>query len=416
MVVICEECGKVYKLDSEKLKKSMKGKTSKIKCRVCDHVITITLNEDDSLDAMSENSQHVAFQPSFENDESSNDFQSPDNDDGLADDEYQEGYTSEPGETQTIETPIQSQVKKAKPKKTSGIGLRAKMFFLFLVIPLGLMIGSGYFSNTQMINLANDITEKSTSVVKELAEQSIINKAQSVASQCSIFLQNNPDLNKEDFYYDLDLQQISIQKVGNNGYTALLERPDPEENDDHFVIWCHPDQKMIGKPLLPTFKSALGSSYGTYRTVINSLRKGKGDSGYYTWTDEKGHTRDMFIAAEPIEQSKYMVISTTYIEDFTTPIKNLEIAAKKSTDETRNINIVIFAAFLIIISLSISIYGHRLSTNIGKLTDAADRISVGELDVVVDVKSKDEIGALAEAISRMQDSLRFSIERLRRRK
>jgi HAMP domain-containing protein len=64
----------------------------------------------------------------------------------------------------------------------------------------------------------------------------------------------------------------------------------------------------------------------------------------------------------------------------------------------------------------ILIYGYRLSKNIGKLTDAADRISVGELDVVIEIKSSDEIGALAEAISRMQDSLRFSIERLRRRR
>jgi HAMP domain-containing protein len=65
---------------------------------------------------------------------------------------------------------------------------------------------------------------------------------------------------------------------------------------------------------------------------------------------------------------------------------------------------------------ALPIYGYRLSKNIGKLTDAADRISVGELDVVIEIKSSDEIGALAEAISRMQDSLRFSIERLRRRR
>jgi HAMP domain-containing protein len=45
----------------------------------------------------------------------------------------------------------------------------------------------------------------------------------------------------------------------------------------------------------------------------------------------------------------------------------------------------------------------------------ADRISVGELDAVIDINSKDEIGDLAEAITRMQDSVRLSIERLRRR-
>jgi len=50
------------------------------------------------------------------------------------------------------------------------------------------------------------------------------------------------------------------------------------------------------------------------------------------------------------------------------------------------------------------------------LTDAANRISVGELGVEIENKSKDEIGELAEAITRMQDSIRLSIERLRRRR
>ena len=66
--------------------------------------------------------------------------------------------------------------------------------------------------------------------------------------------------------------------------------------------------------------------------------------------------------------------------------------------------------------MCIILYGYSLSKNIGKLTDAADRISIGELDVSIKISSKDEIGALADAIIRMQDSLRFSIERLRKRR
>ena len=61
MVVICEECGKIYKLDAEKLKKSMKGKTSKIKCKVCDHVIEVGLPDDDAGDTIQGNVQQVSF-------------------------------------------------------------------------------------------------------------------------------------------------------------------------------------------------------------------------------------------------------------------------------------------------------------------------------------------------------------------
>lgn len=416
MVVICEECGKVYKLDAEKLKSSMKGKTSKIKCRVCDHIITITLNEDDSFDAISENSQHVPFQSPFDDESISNEAgESIENESFENQDENQ--IVSDDSEAQHTSLPeTKPVIKKATPKAKKGIGLRTKMFFLFHLIPLLLIIGSGVFSQKQMINLAKDITHKSTDVVRELAEKSIEDKAVSVASQCSIFLANNPDLNKEDFYYDLDLKQIIIQKPEELVKTALIELPDPDKSEEYFLIWCHQDEKLIGRPLLSSFKKSLGTSFNSYKTVINSTRKGKKDSGYYSWTNEKGETKEMFIAAAPVEQTKYMIISTTYIDDFIQPIKNLETAAKKSTEETRNINIIIFIAFLIIISLSISIYGYRLSKNIGTLTDAADRISVGELDVVIEINSNDEIGALAEAISRMQDSLRFSIERLRRRK
>jgi HAMP domain-containing protein len=71
---------------------------------------------------------------------------------------------------------------------------------------------------------------------------------------------------------------------------------------------------------------------------------------------------------------------------------------------------------LLLVGLIVSIYGHRLTGKIRALTDVADRISVGELGMEVKTTSKDEIGELGEAISRMQDSIRLSIERLRRRR
>jgi len=50
------------------------------------------------------------------------------------------------------------------------------------------------------------------------------------------------------------------------------------------------------------------------------------------------------------------------------------------------------------------------------LTDAAERMSLGELNVKIDVKSKDEIGLLAQAVGRMQTSLRLAMNRLRRKR
>jgi len=57
-----------------------------------------------------------------------------------------------------------------------------------------------------------------------------------------------------------------------------------------------------------------------------------------------------------------------------------------------------------------------LATPIMKLTDAAERMSLGDLNVKIDVQSRDEIGLLAQAIGRMQTSLRMAMERLRKKK
>jgi len=51
-----------------------------------------------------------------------------------------------------------------------------------------------------------------------------------------------------------------------------------------------------------------------------------------------------------------------------------------------------------------------------KLTDAAERMSMGDLKVKIDVATRDEIGLLAQAIGRMQTSLQIAMRRLRKKK
>jgi HAMP domain-containing protein len=94
----------------------------------------------------------------------------------------------------------------------------------------------------------------------------------------------------------------------------------------------------------------------------------------------------------------------------------MQSRAKKFTDRARMITWAVLGLTLLLVGLIVSIYGHRLTAKIKSLTDVADRISIGELGMEVKTTSKDEIGELAEAIARMQDSIRLSIERLRRRR
>ena len=104
------------------------------------------------------------------------------------------------------------------------------------------------------------------------------------------------------------------------------------------------------------------------------------------------------------------------MDEFTGPVRMMESNAKAFTGKAKIVTLAILGATLLLIGLIVSIYGHRLTGKIRSLTEVADRISVGELGMEIDTQSKDEIGDLAEAIARMQDSIRLSIERLRRRR
>ena len=71
----------------------------------------------------------------------------------------------------------------------------------------------------------------------------------------------------------------------------------------------------------------------------------------------------------------------------------------------------------VLLVLVISWFSARtIVTPIMSLTDAAERMSLGDLNVKIDIKSKDEIGLLAQAIGRMQTSLRLAMNRLRKKR
>ncbi len=93
-----------------------------------------------------------------------------------------------------------------------------------------------------------------------------------------------------------------------------------------------------------------------------------------------------------------------------------EAEATSSITQTQRIGIFILGITAILVILISLVAARRIVRPLRTLTDAADRISVGDLDVVIDIRSGDELGALAEAITRMQESVRLSIERLRRRR
>jgi HAMP domain-containing protein len=69
----------------------------------------------------------------------------------------------------------------------------------------------------------------------------------------------------------------------------------------------------------------------------------------------------------------------------------------------------------LLVALVAAIVGAGIARNVLYLADVAERMSLGELDIKVEVKTRDELGRLAEALDRMRISLKAAIERLKRR-
>jgi HAMP domain-containing protein len=85
------------------------------------------------------------------------------------------------------------------------------------------------------------------------------------------------------------------------------------------------------------------------------------------------------------------------------------------TGKARIIVLVMLGAALLLIGIIVIVYANRLSGKIESLTDVADRISAGDLEMQIEMKSRDEIGELAQAIARMRDNIRLYFERFQQR-
>lgn len=383
MIVICEECGKKYRIDPSKIK----GKAASFKCRACTHVIMVSKPESEVPPA-----DITVSRPATETAENR--------------------YVPPKSDVEPARPAVDKFITKP-PRRKGGVGIRTKMLLLFLFIPFLLMIGGGLLYLWQFEQMSASLTRESTNIVNQMAEKEIADLSKAVALQCQLYLQAHPELTKEDFMKDVRFRTLAVQPVGLTGYTALYQMPDPE---GIWRTWADIQPQIIGIDM-STLKETLGHRVFTgFWKVFSGVEGGKRSQGYYTWKDKDGTFRDKFMVCTPVAETPYVVAATTYLHEFHGPVRKMESSAKTFAENTRNYSLLILAGTLLLVGLIVWVYSHRLTGKIKSLTEVTERISVGDLAAEVETKSKDEIGELAEAISRMQDSIRLSIERLRRRR
>ncbi|MGH2628019.1 MAG: HAMP domain-containing protein [Anaerolineales bacterium] len=90
----------------------------------------------------------------------------------------------------------------------------------------------------------------------------------------------------------------------------------------------------------------------------------------------------------------------------------------RSAGAMRQMQVVggVAGAGIVVALLLAFLVSRSITRPVSHLAEVADRISLGELDVEIDVHGNNEVGHLAESLRRMQASLRSAIERLRQRR
>jgi len=308
------------------------------------------------------------------------------------------------------------------PKLLLGVFIPIVLVFVIIGVMVFYSLRVGPFSFTSIKDMGSEsLRELSDVSLKEskasldkLGEKIIQEKAIDVAAQMALFITLHPKMKKEDFTKDPWLKQIAVQKVGETGYTAV--------HDTRGINYFHVNPQLMGTDL-----HLLADRLPAFWKILEASLKGPA-FGYYDWKDADGGIRPKYMYLTPVKVPErpdvdLVVASTTYIEEFSKPSKAIEdkmlqiqnAYLYEYASKFQIFYVIILVAFLVLL-LVIYFYSRSVILPILKLSDVADRISMGELDAPIDVKTKGEVAVLAESIERMQTSVKAAIERLQRRR
>ncbi len=335
--------------------------------------------------------------------------------------------------------------------------IRTKLVALLLavsLIPVGIM---GVLSLTSVNSVGEDALEstedlaalsenKGTAIISNVQQRRIRQKAKDVAKIAKFLLESNAPVSIDELKTESDIQTKLKENVATviapgpkdlpenlknlYGYCVVtcnnFGNPAEQENIGQISIIAHPN--MAG-PVLHYEDQIKGTG------LENLTRRAIPDnpvSGTYTWTTPTGsYTGEKYSAWEPFKfttsdgvKRTFALMATVWQKVYTRKIDELETQNKhnlnsaeqkvnNSISQHRTYTILGLAAIIVVVPIVGILFARTLVGPIEKLTDAADRLSKGEMDVDVTVDSEDEIGELSDAFQRMKNSLEKMMERLR---
>ncbi|MBW1981522.1 MAG: zinc-ribbon domain-containing protein [Deltaproteobacteria bacterium] len=467
MQVQCDECGKKYRIDESKIPA---GQRARFKCKACGEVIVVVRQQSpqtvpDSAADSAAPSQSSSEQGDFSGSGAKEQFQKS----SVA----SLAGTDDPGSSQTepSDQGLGTQSIFVPKQKRGRVGLSFKVVTLMLLVSLipFVTFWAVLFRQTDA-QLQTEKERLMAQIAKGLGDQvdewidKNVRVLQAAAQMPAIISmdkeQQEPILKAIQHAYPYMYLVFTVDTTGMN--TARNDgKPLKDYSDRQYyqdimrgkkLAW----QTLIGKTSKkPALVLAVPIKRGN--TVVgvmaNAMRVDAISSRIATWrdgktgvaflVDDKGkvvaHFRKEYylkqknLSQHPLIQAFHHKVPglIRFVSEKGVPTVGFvngtkygwALAVQQDADEAfsiirrmRFLAFLVFAITPILVALIAWLAARSIVKPIKELTDAAEHMSLGDLNVQITPKSRDEIGQLADAISRMQDSLRLSLERLRRRK
>ncbi|MEA3279282.1 MAG: cache domain-containing protein [Thermodesulfobacteriota bacterium] len=443
MIIICEECGKKYRIDPDKIK----GREVKFQCNACSHQMIVHKPEDSSNEPEQKDTSISSNTP-----------------DSKVEQSIENKQTALPEENKASKKENGAEFRRSTKFR---FGLTAKLFTMLIIVslvPLTMFWGVTFKKTKELIKTGTErhTDQISIGIAKHVDEwlDKNLRVLRILADMDDIIsmnrLKQEPLLNAMEkgcpWLYLSFTTDIKGMNVARSDGELLKDYSDRQYYKDIIAGKAVAWEILIGKT---SHKPSLGLAVpikkhnkivgvlASAMTINNISRQlltwDGGNTGFAFLVDEKGTViarqkdkhnifgRNQLIAA--FKNGRRGTVSFANKEGgyvlgnirgtafgWGVIIMQEEKEAFYVLDQVLSFAYLLFGITIVFVFIIAWFSGRALSRPILKLTDAADRISVGELEVKIETKRKDEIGDLAEAIARMQDSIRLSIERLRRRR
>lgn len=154
------------------------------------------------------------------------------------------------------------------------------------------------------------------------------------------------------------------------------------------------------------------------RLIADLITAGQNGGGYvnYLWDKpSKGREVPKLSYAVDLKELGWMIGTGFYIDD----IDDAVAVKQAEVDEKVKSTIIISSAvglviLILIVMINLWFSSRTLVKPIRELAESARQMSLGKVDTVISVDSKDEIGELGDAIGRMQKSLKVIMKKLKK--